>query len=136
MRSHQFVHYSTPIALIEKQPVRADGTLDTLRLMADFLSQWCWPPQQGTVFILSGLVPYSQAYAEQVSLERGGGHRRPRPMSLKHLELAVYTARCFSGRLSLAERIARWNAEHPEWSYGDDTEQFASDSSRDLRRMG
>jgi len=114
------------------EAVRAGGTLDRLRRLSLALSEeYEWEPEQATVFILAGLVPLHKAYAETLGdlLVKG---RRPREMSLKHLELAVFTEE-HEGK-SLAVRMTLWNALHPDWAYPRVT-NFGWDSQQALRRL-
>jgi hypothetical protein len=54
---------------------------------------------------------------------------RHRDMSMKHLELAVFAILPEGREGSLAERMARWNAAHPEWAY-----RLTYIFSRDMKR--
>lgn len=126
----RFVEYATPLSARQQQAVRAGGALDTLRLLSlYFRNRWKWTPEQGATFVLTGLVPYAGEIAEHIAIQHG---RRPRPMSLKHLELAVFHTR-HTGE-SLALRMAQWNEQHPDWAY-ESADQFSSDSARAYRRM-
>jgi hypothetical protein len=124
--------YVSPVISWPIQAVRGGGVLDTLRLLSLFYHRlpWQWTEAQGTTFVLTGLVPYAAAFAERVAIQHG---RRPRPMSLKHLTLGVFTAAAPSGE-GLAQRMARWNNLHSEWAYTS-ADQFSSDSARALRRL-
>jgi hypothetical protein len=128
------LEYATPLSASRRQPVRGGGVLDTLRRLSHFYQHlaWEWIAAQGTTFVLTGLVPYAAKWAEHVAIQAG---RRPRPMSTKHLTLAVFTERYSRSREGLAQRIAHWNELHPSWSYTN-VDQFSSDSARALRRMG
>jgi hypothetical protein len=129
--AHRYLYYATPLGSRKQQvPIRAGGALDTLRLLSLFYTHlWDWTETQGVMFVLTGLVPYADTFARLVAMQHG---RRPRPMSLKHLDLAVFTQR-YSGE-GLALRMTRWNDLHPEWAYRN-ADQFSSDSARALRRM-
>ena len=120
------LEYVTPLDDTRYQPVRGDGVLDILRqLSLSFHHQLLhWTKAQGTMFVLTGLVPYAAAFAERVAIQHG---RRPRPMSLKHLTLGVFTAAAPSGE-GLAQRMARWNDLHSDWAYTS-ADQFSSDSA-------
>jgi hypothetical protein len=125
------LEYVTPLGTVRMQAVRGGSVLDTLRLLSLFYKHlWEWTAAQGTIFVLTGLVPYADTWAQKVAMQHG---RRPRPMSLKHLELGVFAQR-YSGE-GLARRMARWNDLHPDWAYNS-ADQFSSDSARALRRMG
>ncbi len=58
--------------------------------------------------------------------------RRPREISPKHLELALFTAER-EGE-PLAVRMTTWNAQHPEWAYSQIT-NFGRDSREAVRRL-
>jgi len=126
----RYLEYATSLSSRQRVAVHAGGVLDTLRLFSLFYNHlWDWTEAQGTLFVLTGLVPYAAKWAETVAVQHG---RRPRPMSLKHLELGVFTARHTGEGLAL--RMARWNDLHPDWTYSS-ADQFSSDSARALRRM-
>jgi hypothetical protein len=126
----RYLEYATALNSRNRVAVRAGGVLDTVRLFSLFYNHlWDWTEAQGALFVLTGLVPYAAKWAEAVAVQHG---RRPRPMSLKHLELAVFTQR--HGGEGLALRMARWNDLHPDWAYTS-ADQFSSDSARALRRM-
>jgi hypothetical protein len=127
----RYLRYASPFSQDNQQAVRAGDVLDTLRLITDYLKQWHWPPQLSTVFALTDLVPYSAAYAEDAAIQHG---RRPRPMSLKHVEIGLFALR-HGGRESRAELMAHWNRLHPDWAY-ESADQFSSDSTRAFRRTG
>jgi hypothetical protein len=129
---HMLLEYATPLSDMRHQAVRGGGVLDTLRQLSLLYHHlpWQWTETQGTMFVLTGLIPYAAAFAEQVAIQHG---RRPRPMSPKHLTLGVFTAAAPSGE-GLAQRMAHWNDLHSEWAYTS-ADQFSSDSARALRRL-
>ncbi len=72
---------------VSKVIVRAGTTLDRLRRLSLALAEnYQWDPAQATTFVLTGLVPYSQTWAERLpgALVRG---RRPREISPKFSNL-------------------------------------------------
>lgn len=58
----------------------------------------------------------------------------PRPLSNKHLALALFGGLQEGREGRLAERMERWNTEHPEWSYTQ-TSNFARDMALAGRRL-
>jgi hypothetical protein len=126
--------YSSPDArpVHGRTTVRAGATLDRLRRLSVALADnYQWDPEQASTFMLTGLVPYSQAWVERLrgALVRG---RRPREISPKHLELALFTAER-EGE-PLAVRMTAWNAQHSEWAYAQIT-NFGRDSREAVRRL-
>jgi hypothetical protein len=89
-------------------------------------------PEQAATFVLTGLIPYAAA-AESALQQMQIRGRRAREMSVKHLELAVFTEQ-HAGE-PLAVRMAAWNAEYPEWAYQRDT-NFYWDSQQVVKRLG
>jgi len=128
------LEYATPLSARQEYVVRAGGVLDTLRQLSLFYRSlpWQWPSAQATTFVLTGLVPYAAQFARDLAIQHG---RRPRPMSLKHLTLGVFTERHRDSGEGPAQRIARWNELHPEWAYTN-ADLFSSDSARAIRRIG
>lgn len=117
----------SPAAHVE---VRVGGTLDALRRLAERLAQsTLWSPAHAATFALTGLIPYADRYASNLEFHRG---RRARTMSVKHLELAVFTAE-HEGE-TLAARLDRWNRAHSEWAYRT-VEHFGGDSRLAMRRL-
>jgi hypothetical protein len=132
--SGSLTSYSSPDArpIQGRRTVRAGGALDRLRRLSLALADtYQWDPEQASTFVLTGLVPYSKAWAERLrgALVRG---RRPREISPKHLELALFTAER-EGE-PLAVRMTAWNAQHPEWAYAQIT-NFGRDSREAVRRL-
>jgi hypothetical protein len=134
-------------ALLRIYPVRAGGILNALRLFSDELAIWRghlhrWRPQQAAMFILSGMVPLQDTaelwWRHQDGTRRTDadgelkiGGRRALEMSVKHLELAAFTA--WHGE-TLAARMAMWNDRFPEWAYREVT-NFGRDSREARRRL-
>jgi hypothetical protein len=113
-----------------RERVRNGAVLDKLRRLALLLAQdMLWSPEQAATFVLTGLVPFAESFARALEAHRG---RRPREMTYKHMELAVFTAQ--RDRESLAERMGEWNAAHPEWAYKT-VEHFGGDSRLAVRRL-
>jgi hypothetical protein len=112
--------------------VRAGGTLDRLRRLSLALADnYQWDPAQASTFVLTGLIPYSQAWAERLqgALVRG---RRPREITPKHLELALFTVEREGEPLTA--RMTAWSSQHPEWKYAQVT-NFGRDSREAVRRL-
>jgi hypothetical protein len=117
---------------VGKDKVREGTTLDRLRRLSQALAEeFQWEPAQATTFVLTGLVPYSEVWNRNLEAVRVRG-RRPRELSLKHLELALFTAERESE--PLAARMKEWNAQHPEWEYAQVT-NFGRDSRDAVRRL-
>ncbi len=117
---------------VKSVDVQAETTLDRLRRLSLALAEnYQWKPEQATTFVLTGLIPYSRVWAERLpgALVRG---RRPREISHKHLELALYTVE-HEGK-PLGVRLAGWNALHPAWAYTQIT-NFGRDSREAVRRL-
>jgi hypothetical protein len=130
--SHRMLSYSTPEHPRLEQPVRAGGQLDTLRRLSLALAKdYVWEPEQATMFVLTGLVPYFTVVVSAEHRLRIRG-RQARDMSVKHLELAIFT-KWHEGE-TLAARMAEWNARFPEWAYHQVT-NFGRDSLQAGRRL-
>jgi hypothetical protein len=59
---------------------------------------------------------------------------RHQDLSAKHLVLAVWSTLQEESEGKLAERMARWNAAHPDWAYRH-TFTFSRDMKRAIRRL-
>jgi hypothetical protein len=127
---YRWLEFSTPTLKRVRERVRAGAVLDQLRRLALLLSDaYLWNRAQATTFALTGLVPYSDAFVRWLEKKRG---RRPREMTYKHLELAVFT-QLHTGQ-TLAARMAQWNAANPKWAYRT-VEHFGGDSRLAVRRL-
>lgn len=126
--------------LIPKRPigkamvsVTDGGVLDRLRRLSLALAaDFNWLPEQAATLALTGMVPLIPAdYARQLADVRVNG-RRPREMSIKHLELALFTEEHEGA--TMAVRMAEWNAAFPQWEYSAPT-NFGWDSREAVRRL-
>lgn len=128
--SERYVRYSTPTRSHHQRAVRAGGVLDHLRRLALDLSEtYLWTEEQATVFVLTGLIPHAGAFATQATQ---GMKRKPRGMSHKHMELAIFNAE--HGGEPYAVRMEVWNTLHPEWAYTQ-APHFGGDSRLALKRL-
>jgi hypothetical protein len=124
--------YITPDIPVQERPVRDGSVLDELRRLSLLLAEaYAWEPEQATAFILTGLIPYNAAWARQIEAVRVKG-RRPRELSVKHLELACFWEE-HEGK-SMAARMALWNKLHPNWTY-DAVTNFGRDGRQAAARL-
>jgi len=126
-------------------PVRHDGVLGRLKTIARQLCRRypAWQEAQAVAFVLSGVIPVipkgrlrynfhmhmpatiTMTLDPRLSKDEVASlyarHRRKlfegqdKPMSEKHLKLAVFLAENPSG--TWAERMSKWNACYPQWTY-------------------
>ncbi|HHY35949.1 MAG TPA: hypothetical protein GX510_10060 [Firmicutes bacterium] len=126
-------------------PVRHDGVLGRLKRIAGQLCRRypAWEEARAVAFVLSGAVPLipkarlqfdhhshmpptititvDPRLSKEEVAKLYARHRRElfegqdKPMSEKHLKLAVFLAQNPSG--TWVERMSNWNACYPQWSY-------------------
>ena len=138
--------------------------LERLRRLSEALARdYGWQPALATEFILTGRVPILPPIRCHVEpgAEHSGttrivlsadvtvtgpevrarfeserrrllAGRRTRRMSTKHLTLGIFARTHEAG--SWTERMGIWNAEFPEWRYGDQR-NFSRDANSALRRL-
>lgn len=125
----------------------ADGSeLDRLRRLSESLAtKYRWQPAQATLFVLTDAtpmisrirlttLPFSEPWSRRIQLDvdpaespadvaaafahHGDTNEsgRPRPVKEKHARAAVHALIDFA-HLPWAERVSRWNREHPHWPY-------------------
>jgi hypothetical protein len=122
-----------------------------------------WQPSQATIFVLTGLTPllsevratveYRAPYfaLTRIALsvdpavsprELADRYRtvrkellpgRSRPLTDKHIELALFTA-ARPDEERWAEQMAAWNAAHPQWQY-EQVSNFSRDARQAQRRL-
>ncbi|HEX6817067.1 MAG TPA: hypothetical protein VF120_01725 [Ktedonobacterales bacterium] len=149
----RFLYYLLPGQTNARlKPVAAGGTLDHLRRVSEYLAaDFPWTPEQASVFALTGLIPYVEAYgkitltldpttplqevtARFVAERRRLIGERQREMSLKHLQLAVFTAE--RPPELWRKRLEAWNQAFPQWAYEPHRlANFTRDSQQATRRL-
>jgi hypothetical protein len=125
----RMLSYVTPEFEETTVPVRAGGILDALRKLSHGLAyeDYPWQERQASAFVLTGLIPNAQAFVDAQPRRKG-----QRDLTLRTLELAVFQAE-HEGE-PLAERWAKWNGAHPDYTYNHAT-TFGWDSRRAYRRI-
>lgn len=139
-------------------PVRRNGTLGRLKRLAQQLEPF-WPEAWAVLWVLTATVPpiprarvkqtfrgferdlitlevnpraSKEEVAELYAKARADVFKGPdRPMTEKHLELAVFFA---AHEGTLRELMDRWNAAHPTWAYREFT-NFGRDARQAYRRV-
>lgn len=163
-RSRLVLEYAVaPSLYVQHVAVALHSSLDWLRRVSESLaSRFAWWPAQGSLFVLTGLVPIIPPIrstttrrlpitaTSRITLEidptltprevagyyatarKGLLGRRSRRMSEKHLRLAIYAATHKDG--TWAERMLGWNIENPDRPYTHST-NFQRDAASALRRL-
>lgn len=147
---------------VRRVPIQHDGVLYRLKQVAHFLEgQYGWSEAHGVVFTLTGLTPPipKARVTTSVSLVRPHGRitleldprlssdevrdlyararnevfkGRDRPMSKKHLELALFLVK--NPNHTWREMCELWNKEYPEWAYSV-WQNFSRDARAAYRRL-
>lgn len=142
----KFLWYTEPDIGEDKVPakaVRAGGILDGLRQLSVSLLRnypmWGSDAQEepatrrarglarAATYVLTGYAPLIDE--SSFPLRSGKGVH---PQSAKHLQLAVFTVHHTGEKL--ADRMAEWNRQFPDWAYTRTT-NFGWDSRQALRRL-
>jgi hypothetical protein len=127
---HRYVLFNTPYMVKMQRAVTIGRVLDRLRLLSKELKKtYGWEENQATTFVLTGQIPVASRYLAETDAKRA---RRPRGMSLKHMELAIFTQE-HRGE-PLATRMQSWNELHPDWAYANVT-HFGGDSLQSVQRL-
>lgn len=147
---------------VRRVPIQHDGVLYRLKQLAQSLERrYGWTEAAAVVFVLTGITPWipkatvttqgvyhsptqritlkvdprmsadevREVYAEARSSVFKG---RDRPMSKKHLELALFLVK--NPRHTWREMASIWNKEKPEWAYSS-WQNFARDARSAYQRI-
>lgn len=146
-----------------KAYVRPDSVLHRLKRLCSTLNQdYDWQEAQAVAFVLSGLVPLLPKARVTTKIKSNGltsitlqvdprlssqevasiyakarnevfkGHDKP--MTDKHLELAVFLAEKSEDRATWPSLLKVWNQGHPDWFYSD-WRHFARDARSAWERI-
>ena len=161
--THVLDYAAPPAVFVQHVGVALGSALDRLRLLSVALAgRYGWQPAQGSIFVLTGLVPivapvrvrtairYPVSATSRITLEvdptvtppelaehyatarKRMMAGRSRRMSEKHLRLAIYAATHSEGTWD--ERMRGWNGANPDERYTQ-ASNFQRDAANAVKRL-